>query len=220
MAPPKTSLGYTAVLRAMPNLEFDLEQLEPKIREKGTIDQIAVELEVQGSGNATSIRTAAMRELGGWINEQYQDARQAIQWIGTRDKDIAVWCACVCVMETLVPANEGFSYPRRVIDAAKEYLEGRARSNDLALLAAQGRAIALVYRPDSSGSIPIYYGPSIAGQYTMEAANYGDSPIVGATASYAVRGISLARGTEWKYEAERMVKVIANALPGMPVRAR
>ncbi len=208
MAPRKRSFGNELILASRPDLEFDLDQLPRAGKSRlfnlyrdGTLDQIAIELEIVGTGtiSAMTLRTNALAALGRRIAREYTQADTALRWLAEQDRDLGVWGACVCAREALRSA--GKPRPSRAIEAAEGWLAGTTSEKDVREtkdFSYSYREADAAYYAAAAVSDPAYYAPS--------AAYYASGASRTTRASAA--------------ELLRLVAVIADALPVMPVRVR
>ncbi len=216
MATLPRSFGYARILSSKPDLEFDLEQLPPEMIADGSIDDISLELEIMGAGSAIEIRTRALRDLATKMRSSFSAGDDAVRWLATMDHDLAVWCACVCVREalSLVPAGELRPLAAiQTIEASLQYtleagtlLKAMRSAHDAHLVLSEGASIAA-------------YAASCA----AFAAHSDRTNFVSQNAGFAVRYSAAAndRRKEVRFEIiNRMLGVIVDALPGMPVRVR
>ncbi len=124
MKPYETSFGCQLVLWTRPDLAFDIEQLPEPLVLKGSLDQIALELELMRSGNALEIRTKALAAFAKTLLERYNNAEKGIEFIVDRDHDMGVWAACVCARDALQWIPESKPLARQVLDTLDLWLQG------------------------------------------------------------------------------------------------
>ncbi len=84
--------GFELVVQGRPDLEFDLAQLTKEMRLEGSVDDIAIELEVMGSGSALTIRTATYR----WFADSLRARKKftyekVVRHIAQRDERLSAW---------------------------------------------------------------------------------------------------------------------------------
>ncbi len=205
MAVPKQSLGYELILADRPDLAFDLEQLPRVMIEKGSLDQIAIELELMRSGESIALRTNALHALSKRVLLEYSAANEALEWIASRDFDIGVWGACVCARQALRFVPESETLPLRLIETAEQYLLGFMPLKE-------ARRVVSVPNPSSNRHA------GYAAQYPLLNPSY--SAFHASHASH-VFGDDYSITEDFQAnEILRLVAVIADALPGMPVRVR
>ncbi len=225
MVPSSRSPGYAFILEARPDLAFDLEQLSgiklrsdnpksPLLVDYGSIDEIAIELEIAGSGNATKIRTDALRALGLRLQREYSLASDAIAWLGQIDFMLGVWSACACARDALRFVPEGEERPRLAIEASERWVLGVASYNEVSAARKDVR-IAVAYAPSISAANAALSAAAASGDGSLRRAADNAS-----AASAIFRGASKTWEEAISEEQLRLVGVIADALPGLPVRYR
>ncbi len=227
--PSTTSLAYSLILRARPSLAYDLNELPEWARETGTVDQIAVELEVQGSGTSASIQTEALVRYGREIVAQ----REAWDYVIDRTAQIDPWLMAWCVIVTSRDVADYFPEEDLRLDNAFKFYErtfvaGPDR-NDLAAAIEEASQAAIDAYDSydavtvSAAEAAVYVGRMISDllagntDEAVGAARRAHARVVDAYMS-AARLYSGPDGTEEDY-IRGLALAFAEALPSMPVRA-
>ncbi len=214
----RAGLGYSFVLISRPDLEFDLEQLSDKMVEEGTIDEIAIELELMGSGSARTIRTNALRRLGVFCTSQDNKASDMLRFMAKNDPALAAWAGAACVREFLIVVPAAESRPRLAVEAVEQWCAGSVSNEELLIAARRAR---------NAGN-DFIEGPLARAYFACDAAYFlaawtgspGAAPDTMADmVRIAVRVVATAEGDR-EAEDRRLTKTIADVLPGMPVRVR
>ncbi len=213
------SFGYRIIAESSPDLAFDLDQLPDTVAAYGSLDEIALELEVMGSGDATYIRTAALR----WfaqdliVSTRGAGVESMMYRIASNDQQMAVWCLRECLTQ--------FS-PNRLLqlesikDVLKALHDWVSEDEDLRL----AYLVELANRRSSGVVIPnlrdMYMAISSTAMLTLRGQISID---YGREASNAIRqilNIMGRRGFSVDQREDLVREAIVTALPGMPVRVR
>ncbi len=216
MSAPKTSFGYRLVIADRPDLRFDLEELPLVVRYLGSLDEVARELEIQGSGNATAIRTNALRAFG----ERFVVSKETMQAFTVRlfrvDRDMAAWCASSCCRHML--ATFGLNASRaeamtQALDTLDGYLRGEVARADLEPI-----AVRLLTDP----KLRINCIDEAVRYALVVPQNHGRYSACRSISSVAIALERFSDGDGQGVDARLrgLRSVIADALPGMPVRMR
>ncbi len=222
MASRKRSFGYQLILADRPDLAFDLQQLRDDVAAKGSLDQIAVELEATGSGSAFAIRTNALRTLGVRISRDYENAAKALGWIAARDARLGVWGSCVCAREALrfVPMEDPSLLRAVELTEASLVDAGKAKSASKARRQVDtGGGELLEYYVRRSVGFESYSSAVVYAAFAIASASSATVPSSGDDTRDVEIGIELYDRLK-EGELRRLVGVIADALPGFPVRVR
>ena len=157
--------------------------------ECGSVDKIARAIEASGYGEATAHRAAILRAIGEHLRA-YTDACEALRWLTTIDRRLAVWGACVCAREALRFVAEGEERPLRAVETAERWLAG------LATIEEARAASAAAYAASAAAA----NSAATAAANSAERAGY-----------YGVGWPAIRTA-----ELTRLVGVVADALPGLP----
>ena len=176
--------------------------------ECGSVDKIARAIEASGYGEATAHRAAILRAIGEHLRA-YTDACEALRWLTTIDRRLAVWGACVCAREALRFVAEGEERPLRAVETAERWLAGlatieEARAASAAAYAASAAAYAASAAAANSAATAA--AAAAANSAATAAANSAER------AGYYGVGWPAIRTAE----LTRLVGVVADALPGLP----
>ncbi len=224
----KPSFGFSLIEFTKPELAFDLEQLSRELYEEGTIDEIAIELEVIGSGNATEIRTAALVAYGRALRKANTNILIVARDAFFADEWIMIWGVLACVRESLIALNDNDARPEQAILVAEGYIARREPSSRLAPNARLcNRAADDAFDGLWSAAVEACGAAEVAIWSLMGVAGIGAYPDNRfQNARLACRRAMAALSTYGDPapgEAEvssRLVDVFAASLPGMPVRVR
>lgn len=209
-------------LVALPVVGDDL--VEVPTEERGTVDRIARALEAQGSGSALRHRTAILRALGDVLRAQYTDAREALRYLASLDRRLAVWGACACAREALRYVADDEPRPLRAIEVTERWLAGLATLDEVGKArdaAWDARADAYAAAAYAAAATTATYAAAAA---AADAAAYADAAAAAANAAAAYAADANAANawstSEWTaaHNAEllRLVVTVADALPGLP----
>ncbi len=225
MAKTKRSFGCGLILASRPDLKFDAEQIPKHVSERGSIDDVAVELERIGSGSAHVIRTNALALLGARVKRDGVEATKTLRWLISKDRDIGVWSGCACVREALRSVHKETRYPLRWLAAIEGWLAGTVDPSVLNEMHTQSREMFLrgFATVETSAYFTIESARSVLAAATATTPTGLDEISLSAANAANVAAYVSPNEHTWKTrdaEMRRLVSVIADALPGMPVRAR
>ena len=176
-----------------------------------SVDRLALAIEASGCGSAAAHRTAILRAIGEHLRATYTDAREALRYLATLDRRLAVWGACACAREVLRFVPEGEERPRLAIEAIERWLAGQAKLDEVS---AARRSAWAAWTDD-------YVYAASAAHAAVHAAHAAHAADTAADAAAASSVSAKNWGTpDWgsarTAELTRLVGVVADALPGLP----
>ncbi len=93
------SFGYVVLLNSRPDLASDMNELPKELVENGSLDDIALELEVMKSGDAFALRTNALRAYA--LRVDSGSAYTTGHNVAADDAWLGTWVALVCARHVL-----------------------------------------------------------------------------------------------------------------------
>ena len=119
-----SSFGYRTILASNRTLAKGLERLPSFLRDRGTIDTIAVELEVNEVAPALETRTVALEWLAQSIPSMKMTAAELIKAWASEDPMLARWSAFLVARETKHFVTSHLDLVDTVMVGVEAYLRG------------------------------------------------------------------------------------------------
>lgn len=205
-------------------LRMLVEGLGEKWRDKATLDDVCMQLELAGAGQPSMMRSVVLAKFGESIAEEYANASKASSWITQRDHKLGVWVACACACEALKHVTRGENRPRIAIETAKAWVRGEATHEQVR--EARDAASSAHYAAEATSAANAAYYTAYAAS-TSNTSNAADAAAYAAAyAAYASYAYVASDDAAYAYvsdaadaaaELRRLVSVIARSLQTFPV---
>lgn len=219
---PYVSFGYRCVLESHGELRGEMRELPSEIKQKGTVDDIAIELEALNLGNARTIRTTALKQLGEKLRRNHKTAYDAIYDIQSKDYKLALWMVSACVRKSaaLVENQE----PRECVELVEAFIGGEDYK-DVTL----PQMLKIIRERWKYSDAPVDREANYAGLTLIESAMNKNTP--DRVSLYAINAIALNDlGVKSEYDRRegfdliriltemQLLKDIVKAMPGYPIQ--
>ena len=185
------------------------------------------------------IRNIVLFRLSEYVANSFDDAREALRWLGGLDHEIGVWAACQVAREALRFVPEGEQRPRIAIEVTEAWVRRKAslakamKARDAAYAAssyASDAAAYAAYAADAATSAATSaYSAYAASAAAANAAADANTAYATAYAASAAAGAASAASVADTYseqwyavrdaELQRLVGVVADAIMSFPVTA-
>ncbi len=190
------------ILAGRPDLAYDLGEIPESIREEGSIDAIATELEIIGSGLALDIRTSALLALREKITREFDDARTALRWLADRDTRLAAWASCACARRALTLRNSGMQDAEKFVSMVEGWVRGVV---DIEIVDSAYNTL----RPRTGRTVTEYIEEAARDTFNLQCG--------AAISAWAIARVGFPRARSTMDVAKEFVATVADAMPSFPI---